>query len=256
MLIVRIVSTTLGLADAALRAAHVRNVLMVEPIGELAKALDELALKAELGEPQAREVLMAVVDGLGDPDVSDNIVQQLREEAVGEQLLALDRLLRKPVGPSRSSRSDRPVRPPDYGFGRPLTLGERKSLARKPDRAMLERLVNDPHPDVIRRLLVNPRLTEDDVVRVAAKRPGRSEVLAAIARAPKWLHRPRIRLALLLNPDMPLDLAVPIAALLRRNELKLVAEYTYIHATLRTVCREHYLRRVPLADSSDDPSFH
>jgi hypothetical protein len=170
--------------------------------------------------------------------------------------LPLDRLLRKPVKPARSGGSERPVRPPDYGFGRPLTLGERKSLARKPDRALLERLVNDPHPDVIRRLLVNPRLTEDDVVRVAAKRPGRAEVLAAIARDPKWLHRPRIRLALLLNPDMPLDLAVPIAALLRRNELKLVAEYTYIHATLRTVCMEHYKRRVPLADVDDDAPVH
>jgi hypothetical protein len=251
MLIERIVRTTLGLADAALRVAHVRNVLIAEAIGDLARALDTLALKAEVGEPEAREVLMAVVDALGDPEVGE-IVQQLREEAAGDQLLPLDRLLRKPVGPSRSTSSDRPVRPPDYGFGRPLTLGERKSLARKPDRAMLERLVHDPHPDVIRRLLVNPRLTEDDVVRVAAKRPGRADVLAEIARDPKWLHRPRIRLALLLNPDMPLDLAMPIAALLRRSELKLVAEYTYIHATLRTVCMEHYRRRVPLGEADDD----
>ena len=66
---------------------------------------------------------------------------------------------------------------PDYGRGRPLTLGERKSLARRPDRAMLDRLLHDPHPDVIRRLLRNPRLTEDDVVRLAARRPGRPEVL-------------------------------------------------------------------------------
>lgn len=255
MLVERIVRTTLGLADADLRAAHVRNVLLVEAIGDLAQALDGLALKAELGEPEAREVLMAVVDALGDPDVAE-IVQQLREQAAGENLLPLDRLLRKPLKPSRSAGSERPARPPDYGFGRPLTLGERKSLARKPDRAMLERLVNDPHPDVIRRVLVNPRLTEDDVVRVASKRPGKADVLAAIARDTKWLHRPRVRLALLLNPDMPLDLAIPIAALLRRNELKLVAEYTYINATLRTVCMEHYKRRVPLEEMDDDAPVH
>jgi len=110
MLIERIVRTTLGLADADLRAAHVRNVLLAESIGDMARALDALALKAELGESEAREVLMAVVDALGDPDIVE-IVQQLREEAAGDQLLPLDRLLRKPVGPSRSTSSGRPVRP-------------------------------------------------------------------------------------------------------------------------------------------------
>lgn len=255
MLLERIVRTTLSLADAALRAAHVRNVLLGEPLADLARALDALALGAEIGEPDAREALVAVVDALGDPAVGE-IVQRLREEAAGERLLPLDRVLRKPAREPRARAPDRPARPPDYGFGRPLTLGERKSLARRPDRALLERLVHDPHPDVVGRVLVNPRVTEDDVVRIAAKRPGRGEVLAAIARSPKWLHRPRIRLALLLNPDMPLELSVPIAALLRRHELRLVAEYTYVSSGLRAVCLEHYKRRAPLEEPEGEPPVH
>ena len=38
---------------------------------------------------------------------------------------------------------------------RPLTLGERKSLARQPSRAALARLLRDPHPAVVELLLDN-----------------------------------------------------------------------------------------------------
>jgi hypothetical protein len=256
MLAERILRTTRSIADGALRAAHVRTVLVCEDLEEVARALDTLATKAELGDPDGREVLVAIVDALSDPSVAD-VVQLLREQAAGSSLLPLDRLLRRPVKASRGL-SDRPPRPPDYGYGRPLTLGERKSLARKPDRNLLERLVHDPHPDVIHRLLANPRITEDDVVRLSCKRPARPEVLAEIARTPRWVHRPRVRLALMLNPGTPFELAAPIAALLLRHELKLVAEYTYVSQALRALCLEHWRRRVPLPgeDDSEEPRLH
>lgn len=256
MLAERILRTTRALADGLLRADYVRSVLACERLEEVARALDALALKAELGDADGREVLVAVVDALSDPGVTD-LVQRLREQAAGASLLPLDRLLRRPLKPAPSA-SDRPPRPPDYGYGRPLTLGERKSLARKPNRELLERLVHDPHPDVIRRLLGNPRITEEDVVRLACKRPARPEVLAEIARTPKWVHRPRVRLALMLNPGTPFELAAPIAALLLRHELKLVAEYTYVSQSLRALCLEHWRRRVPLPGEEDteEPRLH
>jgi hypothetical protein len=134
---------------------------------------------------------------------------------------------------------------PDYGRGRPLTLGERKSLARRPDRSMMDRLLADPHPDVIRGLLRNPKVTEDDVVRLVSRRPGRADVLAEIARSPKWVHRARIRLSLLLNPSTPMELAAPMTGLLVRQELKLVAEATHVADGVRALCLEHLERRPP-----------
>lgn len=252
----RILRTTLALADGTLRAGYVRAVLACEPPLEVASALDALALQAELGDPGAREVLVALVDALGDPSVAEPVAR-LREQAASRSLLPLERLVRRSTRSSRAA-SDRPPRPPDYGYGRPLTLGERKSLARKPDRALIERLVHDPHPDVIRRLLANPRITEEDVVRLACKRPARPDVLVEIARTPRWVHRPRVRLALLLNPGTPFELAAPIAALLLRHELRLVAEYTYISQALRALCLEHWRRRVPLPGETDttEPRLH
>jgi hypothetical protein len=248
-----IVRATLALVDAPLRAAHVRELLVTARPSELAPALDDICARAEQAEPRARECLLSVVDALfaDDPHVA-TAVQRLREEVAEGAFLALERVLRAPAARRPDERDPNEERVPDYGKGRPLTLGERKSLARRPDRDVMARLLLDPHPDVIARLLENPRLTEDDVLRLAAKRPNRGDVLARIARAEKWMHRSRVRLAIVLNPWTPLDVAVPIVSLLMRQELKLVAEATMVPAPVRALCLEHLERRPPAELDDDD----
>jgi hypothetical protein len=142
------------------------------------------------------------------------------------------------------------------GRGRPLTLGERKSLARRTDRDTMHRLLADSHPDVIRALLHNPRITEDDVVRLGAKRPGRGEVLAEVARSTKWSHSPRVRMALVMNPATPADIAVRIAGLLLRPELDRVARSPAVPASVRALCLEHLERRPPVGDAAADRRVH
>ncbi len=216
--------------------------------------MDVLCARAEQAEPTAREALVALVDALQDPSLG-TVVQRLREESVGVPHLSLERLVRQPlsIAPTREVPEPDEDRIPDYGRGRVLTLGERKSLARKPDRQMTERLLRDPHPDVIRQLLSNPRLTEEDVLSLAARRPCRPDVLMQIARTPRWTHRPRIRMALVLNPDTPLDVTAPLVGLFVRQELRLVATSTTVAPALRALCLEHLERRPPSPfDAIDD----
>jgi hypothetical protein len=242
-----LVRTTLSLGDASLRADYVASVVRDADIASLARALDGVCEQAEQAEAPAREALLSVVDALNAVGMEDR-VQLLREQAAGESLLALERLLRQPVRGPESA-------PPAAGAkgaraiaigGRPMTLGERKSLARRPDRDTMEHLLADPHPDVIHRLLRNPRVLEDDVVRLAARRPGRADVLAEIARATKWVHRPRVRMALVMNPATPAPIAARIAGLLLRPELELVVGSPTVPAPVRAVCREHLERRPPV----------
>jgi hypothetical protein len=251
-----IIRTIRAIPEAELRIAYVVSMVREHEPSELARALDSLCASAEQAEPAAREALVALVDALQDPRLEGS-VQRLREEAVGIPHLALERLLRQ----RRAHDSMRPRsipdpdedRVPDYGRGRPLTLGERKSLARRPDRAMTERLLRDPHPDVIKQLLANPKVTEEDVLSLAARRPCRPDVLTEIARSPRWTHRPRIRMALILNPDTPLETAAPLVGLLVRQELRLVATSTTAAASLRALCLEHLARRPPSPfDEVDD----
>ena len=116
----------------------------------------------------------------------------------------------------------------------------------------MERLLRDPHPDVIRQVLANPRLTEDDLLPLAARRPVRPDVLTEIARSTRWSHRPRIRMALVLNPDTPLGVAAPIVSLLLSHELRLVATSPTVAPGVRALCLEHLERRPP-GEFPEDP---
>jgi hypothetical protein len=188
----------------------------------------------------------------------EEVVQRLREEAAGGSLLALERLIRHPARGLRSTppaSSLAKAKVPDDGKGRPLTLGERKSMARRPDRETMQRLMADPHPAVIHRLLRNPRVVEDDVVRLAAKRPGRGDVLAEIARSTRWSRRPRVRMALVMNPSTPTEIAARVVGLLLRPELQLVADSPGVPALVRAVCLEHLERRPPV-QSEEDEGIH
>ena len=135
---------------------------------------------------------------------------------------------------------------PDYGAGRELTVGERRSLARSPNRRVLEKLLRDPHPLVLRQLLGNPRLTEDDVVRLAARRPMHSAIVDALAESPRWLRRPRVRLTLLLNPGTPEAVSMPLLAVCTRCELIDVVHGIDAPLSLRASAQELLDRSPPL----------
>jgi hypothetical protein len=248
-----LVRAVLSLGDGGLRAEYVASVARSWEVGALAAVLDEVCERAEQANPEAREAMLAVVDALN-AEGMDEVLRRLREETAGGSLLALDRLIRPPAKSGRPPAGTPTSRAkvPDDGKGRPLTLGERKALARRPDREMMQRLLADPHPAVIHRLLRNPRVLEDDVVRLAAKRPGRSDVLAEIARSTKWVHRPRVRMALVMNPATPLEMAARIVGLLLRPELQLVAGSPGVPAAVRAVCLEHLERRPPVQKREDE----
>ena len=142
---------------------------------------------------------------------------------------------------------------PDYGAGRELTVGERRSLARRPSRGSIEKLLLDPHPLVIRQLLENPSLVEEDVLRLATKRPARVEALQVLASSAQWLCRGRVRLALVLNPGTPPHISMPLLVVGNRRDLMEVVATTTVPRLLRVTARDLLGKRPPLErkDSAD-----
>lgn len=117
--------------------------------------------------------------------------------------------------------------------GRPLTLGERKSLARTHRREDLLLLIRDPHPAVVAIFLDNPYVTEADIVRIAALRPAVPDSLAKIAAHPKWSVRHPVKRALVMNPATPLADAIRITTTLRAGELAELAADPQLPEPLR-----------------------
>jgi hypothetical protein len=239
----------LSLPDVTLRVGWLRAHLAELRDTEAAELLSSLCEDGERADPGSREALLVVAMLLAASGDSP-FVERLREHAEERHLLSLARLLRRGHDSSGSGRSLSEPPVPDYGAGRELTVGERRSLARGSNRRVLERLLRDPHPLVLRQLLGNPRLTEDDVVRLAARRPLRSAIVEALADSPRWLRRPRVRLTLLLNPGTPEPVSMPLLAVCTRCELLDVVHGVDAPLALRGSAQELLERSPPLRKSA------
>lgn len=118
-----------------------------------------------------------------------------------------------------------------------IALGERINLARRAGAGVLAHLRHDPHPRVISALLDNPRLTEDILAPVVhgAATPG--PVLAAIAADRRWSTRPGLQVALARNPGTPQAVALRLLPLLRKPELRTVAQDVRVPEAVRLRAR-------------------
>ena len=216
---------------------------------EAAEVLCNLCEDGERANPDSREALLVVAMVLA-ADARSPFVERLRQHAEERRLLSLARLLRRGGDATLAGRSLSEPPVPDYGTGRELTVGERRSLARSNNRKVLEKLLRDPHPLVLRQLLGNPRLTEDDIVRLAARRPLHSAIVDALVDSPRWLRRPRVRLTLLLNPGTPEPVSMPLLAVCTRCELLEVVHGVDAPLALRGSAQELLERSPPLQRSA------
>jgi len=233
----------------ALRDPRLRVLSLVQALSEgdpttWVQVLATIMTRAHLNDdPDAAEALEAITHAAADPALAYDLRQRLYEAATRQRLPAIARLLLvaspPTVGSSQLARSlapERPLKP----TGRPLTLGERKALARTHDREQLLLLLRDPHPAVVAILLDNPHITESDVVRVASARPAVPASLSVLAAHPRWSVRHAVKRALVLNPATPLADAIRITTTLRSQELRELAADHSLPGPLRTHAADVY----------------
>jgi len=91
---------------------------------------------------------------------------------------------------------------------REMAVGERIALARIAGRGIISALRADPDPAVIRTLLLNPRVVEEDVIGIAAGRETPGVVIGALAESPRWASRPPVRKAIARHRATPLPAAL------------------------------------------------
>lgn len=232
-----------------MRAGLLCEQLEALPLDEALMLIDEVHHSAALGDPEGQNVLLGLGWALLEPRLSKRRVE-LGVEARTEARHDLADFL---VPETREDEDGEPARRlPDFGRGRPLTLGERKSLARTHDRDLIQRVVRDPHPDVVRVLLDNPSLTEEEVVRICATRPNDPDVLRAVHRHRRWVVRYRPRHAMVRNPDCPLDVALLLAPLLRPSDLREASTASGLAPALRLSCRACLELRQRVSDAPRD----
>lgn len=219
----RVVASRLAaLPEREMRAARLGELLVALEPPAAAWLLDSLATAGRAGGPPFDVALLAAVDLAGSTELLPyDRRREIFEAADAHQLRGCKELLLT-ESQHDASRGAKP-RPLVPGT-RPLTLGERKSLARSWDRQTLERLLTDPHQDVVELLLRNPHVTEDDILRIATSRRSSAGVLGLVLKAKRWGTRPRVRRALIRNPNVPLATALRLVGLLNRSEQRELAD--------------------------------
>lgn len=101
-----------------------------------------------------------------------------------------------------------------------LPLGWRRKAAREGNRDMLDRLIHDQNWRVIDLLLDNPRITERDVVKIAARRPTQPAIIELVAKHTKWSGRYKVRKAIVCNPRSPYPLARSLLDTLLQQDIR------------------------------------
>jgi hypothetical protein len=228
-----------SIVDPSVRTAYLRFTLLELPPQEVAELLVVTHALAEARSSRHATLLACLSLALSDP-----ACQALRESVArildAQHQTDLSRSLRR----NDLGDEDDSMRVPDFGLGRPVTLGERKSLARKHDRELIARVLRDPHPHVIRILLHNPSLIESDVMRLCAMRPVSAEALREVFQSARWIVRYPIKLALALNPYTPLDIALQLAPHLHDQDLQRVLEAADLPRELHDACRRRTVASV------------
>jgi hypothetical protein len=115
-----------------------------------------------------------------------------------------------------------------------IASGARLSLARRASGRVAAALLLDAEPRVVQVALENPRLTEA-MIRQALLRPESGAGLAgAVCEHPKWSLRREIRLALLHNPQTPIDRAMEFARSFTAAQLQEVLRSSRLPAIVKS----------------------
>lgn len=231
-----------ALSELGLRVSWLVDWFSRAPSRTAAWALDDALGRAVAGDPRAREAVLPIALFLARSHESARM-DDLRAEADDLRLLSLARVLEK--GPATPD-VELEIRIPKYG-PRELSLGERRSLARRPSRLQIERLILDPDPGVLTQLLQSAALREEDVLLIAARRPALPSSVETLVQSNRWMARSRIRNALVLNPYSPHGLVLPLIISLTRDELALVASSMSVSPGLRRGAAELIARLPPIS---------
>ena len=195
-------------SDDELRAEHAANL-----------SFGALALPTE--ESVARDAALLVTlrgAGGGEANVKAIVVAALPGKLALQIDANPDDLLKRLL-----TSEEKPASVNAWDRVRGLSQMEKLLLAVKADRAERAILAQDNDPRVLLSLLRNPRLTVDEVVRVAKSSFLTFQIADVIMKAPQWSGSLDVRVALIHNPKTPPAFQMRILPTLPEAEIRTIA---------------------------------
>lgn len=233
-----------SISDVTMRRRQLQRHVLSVDAATFAAHLAHIVSHAIRGQAIAAELLLSVCEYIHRAEGRDAIaLEAVNLEAKATRHHALCWMLLRPE-PYRSVEK-LILRQK----GRPMTLGERKAVAVGWDPTKLERLINDNDPAVVEKLCKNPRIQEQHILAIAARRPTLPILLDVVLREPRWGRRAIVRETLLQNPYIDTGTALCYLPTLPATALERIQCATELHPAVLDFSR--YLLAARYGDVQD-----
>ncbi len=230
--------------EVAMQAAAIGDCLDRLDGEEAVWVLDQLLRGALWGHAGAAEAVLALAWYLIQMRLDDDYdrIRDLYGSAYDAGREAVRDLLRE-VPPHRSLPKGRGLPEVRLPQDRDVTVGERRTLASGPKVQILERLLMDPNPLVIRKLLSNPQIRLEDVMVLVTRRPTTPELIHEVVRHPRWFARLKAREGAVRNPYGETGTSLRLLPTLGIKLLRAIAFSRDLHPVLHESAKRLVLLR-------------
>jgi hypothetical protein len=179
----------------------------------------------------------------GEGPEAEAIVRQV--EADADAIAVPEELLVEPEHPPGAAA---PVEPPIEArnlYARVLAMGmaEKIKLALRGNKDVRLILARDATKMIRRLVLLNPRISDGEVIAFARNRSIDEELIRLIAERREWMRNYQVRLALATNPNTPLTVALKQVGTLGERDLRQLAKSKNVSATVAAQARRLLLAR-------------
>ncbi len=172
----------------------------------------------------------------GDESRADHSADEPPDEDLSEELPALE-------GDNDFSRDNGPTGLESdtsnlYSRIRSLTVPQKRQLARTGNRVARNLLIRDTNKAIHPFVLMNPRITLDEVMEYSKAPNLAVEALKTIAQNTTWMKSRQVVFNLVRNPSMPVDIASRLVSRLSPMELRMVAHSSGIRSPVAAAARK------------------
>lgn len=118
-----------------------------------------------------------------------------------------------------------------------MSMGQKVKLALSGNKSAREVLIKDSNKMISVAVLKNPRITEDEIVRLTASKSTPEDLLRQVAKNKEWVKNYNVKLGIVSNPKTPLAISVKMLDNMYDKDLANIARSKNIPSVLASTAR-------------------